>query len=190
MIAGFLWTLPVDSFARRGLLELNHTDGDLGIHASLDGAPWTLLQIERPGSGTLLEIGARQSLGAQGLTEFSFESAEPSFQALSPKALFDRFPEGRYDIAARSLEGGRLRSSVTLSHVMPAPAGNILINGVRAPESCGASPITVTAPVKIDWDPVTRSHPDVGRNGAVAITRYQLFVEGVDITLSVDYRRR
>ncbi len=166
--------------------ELNHTDKDLGIHASLDGAPWSLLQIEGPGAGTLLEIAALRGLGAQGLTEFSFESAEPSFQALAPKALFERFPEGRYDIVARTLEGGRLQSPATLSHVMPAPPGNILINGVRAAERCAGSPPEVTAPVKIDWDPVTRSHPEVGVNGPVAIAKYQLFVEGAEIALSVD----
>ena len=166
--------------------ELNHTDKDLGIHASLDGAAWTSLQIERPGSGTLLEIAARLGLGAQGLTELSFESAEPSFEALTPKALFERFPEGPYEIVARTLEGGRLSSTATLSHIMPAPPGNIRINGVRAAASCGEGPRTVRAPVKIDWDPVTRSHPEVGRDGPVAITRYQLFVEGDGLTMGVD----
>jgi hypothetical protein len=166
--------------------ELNHTDGDLGIHATLDGAAWTSLQIVRPGSGALLDIAARGGLGAQGLTEFSFESAEPSFEALTPKALFQRFPEGRYNIVARSLEGGRLSSVVTLSHIMPAPPGNVLINGMKAAERCGGSPTTVRAPVKIDWDPVTRSHPEIGANGAVEITRYQLFVEGIETNLSVD----
>ena len=167
-------------------LELNHTDGDLGIQALLDGAPWTSLQIVRPGAGALLDIAARRGLGAQGLTEFSFESAEPSFDALTPKALFQRFPEGRYEIVARSLDGGRLSSSATLSHVMPAPPGNISINGAKAAENCSASPIAVTAPVKIDWEPVTRSHPAIGGNGPVEIARYQLFVEGTETTLSVD----
>ncbi len=166
--------------------ELNHTDKDLGIHASLDGAAWTSLQIERPGSGTLLEIAARLGLGAQGLTELSFESAEPSFEALTPSALFERFPEGPYDIVARTLEGGRLSSTATLSHIMPAPPGNILINGVRAAASCSDSSRAVRAPVKIDWDPVTRSHPEIGKEGPVAITRYQLFVEGVGLTMGVD----
>ena len=166
--------------------ELNNTDGDLGIHASLDGAPWTSLQIVRPGSGALVDITARRALAMQGLTEFSFESAEPSFEALTPKALFQRFPEGRYDIVGRGLEGGRLSSTVTLSHVMPAPPGNILLNGMKAAERCGGSPVTVKAPVKIDWDPVTRSHPEIGANGAVEITRYQLFVEGIETNLSVD----
>jgi hypothetical protein len=166
--------------------ELNNTDGDLGLHATLDGAPWTTLQIGRPGGGALLDIAARRGLGAQGLTEFAFESAEPSFDTLTPQALFERFPEGRYDIVGRALEGGRLYSAATLAHVMPAPPGNIQINGVRAAERCGASEPDVVAPVKIDWDPVTRSHPGIGRSGAVTIARYQLFVEGTDSTLSVD----
>lgn len=28
--------------------ELNNTDGDLGIHALIDGEPWKKLQIEAP----------------------------------------------------------------------------------------------------------------------------------------------
>ena len=30
-------------------LELNDTDGDLGLHAEIDGEPWTSLEIEGPG---------------------------------------------------------------------------------------------------------------------------------------------
>ena len=41
-------------------------------------------------------------------------------------------------------------------------------------------------PVVIDWDPVTRSHPDIGKRGPISVRRYQLFVEGEGVKLSLD----
>jgi hypothetical protein len=41
-------------------------------------------------------------------------------------------------------------------------------------------------PVVIDWDPVTHSHPEIGRTGPVTISRYQLFVERGSFKLSLD----
>jgi hypothetical protein len=40
--------------------------------------------------------------------------------------------------------------------------------------------------VVIDWDPVTHSHPEIGRTGPVTISRYQLFVERGSFKLSLD----
>src|SRR5262245_49790174 len=60
-------------------LELNDTDGDLGLHSSIDGGPWTDLEIEGPGDRELLNIVSRSRLRRQGLTQLFFESAEPSF---------------------------------------------------------------------------------------------------------------
>jgi hypothetical protein len=82
--------------------ELNDTDGDLGIHASIDGGPWTNLQIEGPGDRVLLDIVSRSRLRTQGLTQLSFESAEPPFDELAPEDFFRRFPQGRYEIEARA----------------------------------------------------------------------------------------
>lgn len=31
-------------------IELNDTDGDLGLHASIDGGPWASLEVQAPGS--------------------------------------------------------------------------------------------------------------------------------------------
>jgi hypothetical protein len=44
----------------------------------------------------------------------------------------------------------------------------------------------VSAPVVIDWDPVTESHPEIGKAGRVRVSRYQLFVEGEGVSLSLD----
>jgi hypothetical protein len=40
---------PAPAFtAAEIFLELNDTDGDLGVHASIDGGAWTNLKIEGP----------------------------------------------------------------------------------------------------------------------------------------------
>ena len=101
-------------------LELNNTDEDLGIHASIDGEAWTSLKIVGP-EGLLLDIFTREGFRTQGLTQVSFESAEPPFDELSPARFFRRFPEGRYAISARTPDGNSIRGAASLSHVLAAP---------------------------------------------------------------------
>jgi hypothetical protein len=169
--------------------ELNDTDGDLGIHASIDGEPWTSLEIDGPGDRELLSIISRSNLRTQGLTQLSFESSEPPFDELAPQDFFRRFPEGRYEIEAHLDAGGSARATALLSHVLAAPPENIRLSGVPAADRCdeGALPI-VAPPVTIAWEDVTASHPDIGSQsrGPIKVRRYQLFVEGNGTKLSLD----
>ncbi len=167
--------------------ELNNSAGDLGIHGEIDGGPWTTLEIEGPGERKLLSLVSKGRLRTQGMTQLAFESAEPPFSELAPEVFFERFPEGEYEIEGRLQGGGSLESTVRLSHVMAAPAGNITVNGLPAAESCDALPLPVVqSPVLVDWDPVTTSHPEIGTSGPVTISRYQYFVELVGGKLSID----
>jgi hypothetical protein len=166
--------------------ELNHTDGDLGIHALIDGDAWRSLTIEDPRGKKVLGVGVKGRLRAQGLTELFFESAEPPFDELPPEEFFERFPAGEYEIGGRTLEGEELESVVAVSQVMPAPAGNIQLSGVPAAENCDTVPLpSVGTPVVIDWDPVATSHPDVGAAGPIEVAKYQLVVEREEPTLLV-----
>src|SRR5262245_1200362 len=54
--------------------ELNHTDGDLGIHGLIDGDAWKRLEIEDPAERKMLNIWVSGRLRRQGLTEVFFES--------------------------------------------------------------------------------------------------------------------
>jgi hypothetical protein len=165
--------------------ELNNTDEDLGLHGSIDGDTWTELAINGPG-GRLLSLFTQNALTSHGMTQLFFESAEPTFDDLRPAAFFRRFPEGRYRITGRLKGGAGIASSVMLSHVMPAPVDNVTVNGVPAAASCDAPLPTVSAPVMIDWDPVTESHPTVGKQGTIRIGQYQFFVEREGVKLGVD----
>ena len=167
-------------------IELNHTDGDLGLHAAVDGGPYRKLEIEDPLGRDLLLLVGTGRLAAQGLTQFFMESAEPSFDELPPEAFFLRFPEGVYEISIHRA-GMEAEASVTLSHVLAAPPDSITVAGVPAAENCDAPDVPqVGAEVVIDWDPVTSSHPSIGKAGPVEISRYQFFVEQGAMKLGLD----
>ena len=168
--------------------ELNNTDGDLGIHALIDGEAWKRLEIEDPRERKMLDVRVSGRLQRQGLTEIFFESAEPTFDELSPQQFFRRFNEGIYEIEGQTLEGGELESEVLLTHVMPAPPQPEVNGAVMAQQCDEEEPgfdITMTsAPVTIAWPEVTLSHPDADGGGAavqppvpVNIHNYEVVVE-------------
>lgn len=168
--------------------ELNNTDGDLGIHASIDGGPWKKLTIEDTRERRILNIQASGRLRQQGMTQLEWESAEPTFDELTPAEFFKRFPEGIYEIEGQTLDGEELESEVGISHVLAAPVGNVTVNGQAAATDCDADILPVVSlPVMVDWDPVTQSHSQIGTPGVeVEISRYQFFVERDDVKISVD----
>ena len=168
--------------------ELNDTDGDLGIHALIDGEPWKRLEIADPNERRMLLISVNGRLRRQGLTEVFFESAEPPFDELSPQMFFRRFPAGEYEIEGRTLDGEELESIAELTHVMPAPP-QPTVNGNGLAEECdpeepGYDAPLVVGPVTIAWPPVTMSHPDPEGGGAgvqppvlVTVHNYEVVVE-------------
>lgn len=159
-------------------LELNDTDGDLGIHGLIDGDAWKNLEIEGPDGRVLLNAWVRGALREQGMTEFFFESDEPSFDELSPEEFFERFPEGSYDIEGVTLDGEELDGEIELSHVLAAPPANITVNGEPAAANCDAELPEVSEPVTLDWDAVTQSHPTLGTTGvAVTVQQYEVVGE-------------
>ena len=164
--------------------ELNNTDGDLGIHALVDGGPWKYLKIEDTNGRGILRVSASGRLRRQGLTELFFESAEPTFDELPPWRFFRRFPEGTYEIEGITLEGEELENEVELTHLIPAPPDGItLYEGGPVIDledvDCDEGPIpVVTGDVIISWDPVTHSHLYLGRtNEPVEIVNYEVVVE-------------
>ena len=170
--------------------ELNNSDGDLGIHGSIDGGPYIELEIHDGKELTIGRLTAQGALAKQGLTQFFFESAEPKFSELSPRKFFQRFPEGEYEIVAQTASGQFIEAEVQLSQLMAAPVGNITVAGVPAAARCTAPNLPVVsaaAPIVIDWDPVTFSHPSIGKRGPVQIAEYQFFIqrEGVKLALEL-----
>ncbi len=157
--------------------ELNDTDGDLGIHALIDGEGWKILEIESPDEKQKLKIMAKGTLREHGMTELFFESAEPSFDELDPEDFFNRFMEGMWEVSAVTIEGGELESTMWLSHTLAAPPENVEVSGVEYSDDCDEFIPVVSRPVVISWDPVTTYHPDLGSPGSIEVEAYQLVVE-------------
>jgi hypothetical protein len=182
--------------------ELNNTDGDLGIHALIDGDAWKRLEIEDQREREILDIKVKGRLRRQGLTEIFFESAEPTFDELPPRKFFRRFPEGIYEIEGETLDGEELESETDLTHVMPAPP-EPTVNGAPMAVQCDEeepgydATVVDMLPVVIAWPAVEMSHPDPEGGGAgvqppvpVTINNYEVVVEvetedGFESVLSV-----
>lgn len=172
--------------------ELNDTDGDLGIHSLIDGEPWKRLEIEDPNERKMLNVRVQGRLKRQGLTEFFFESAELTFDELTPERFFRRFPEGTYEVEGLTLDGEELENEVEVTHLMPSPPieNNLRVSGVPASEDCfNEDPPVVERPIVISWDAITMSHPELGRtNEPIEVEQYQVVVEDEEggATLSVE----
>jgi hypothetical protein len=165
--------------------ELNNTDGDLGIHAKIDGEEWKRLQIEDLDERRILDVKVRGRLRRQGLTEIFFESAEPPFDELAPERFFARFPEGIYEIEGVSLDGVEIESETEVTHAMPAPP-EPTVNGMPAARQCDEEEPGYDAPLieadeyVIAWSPVTMTHPSLGNpQGApgLVVVNYEVVVE-------------
>ncbi len=169
--------------------ELNNTDGDLGIHALIDGEPWKRLAIENPGERENLNIRLRGPLRRQGLTELFFESAEPTFDELDPEEFFGRFPEGEYEIEGTTIEGDELESTAIVTHLLPAPP-EIEVDGQELPEDCDEEEVPEVDELTVSWGAVTLSHPELGRTDEpIEVVRYQLVVEReepVELKITLD----
>ncbi len=165
--------------------ELNDTDGDLGIHALIDGDAWKRLTIEDRRERQQLKIQVKGRLRQQGLTEIFFESAEPPFDELAPEEFFRRFHAGIYEIEARTLGGEELESETELTHRMPAPP-EPTVNEVPMAQQCDDeepgydAPAFVSGPIVIRWPAVTQTHPSIGSpqgSGDIEIFNYEVVVE-------------
>ncbi len=99
-------------------IEINATDGDAGIQVFLDGEGWDTMQMTGP-NGVEFSVAAENSIGQQGITEFFFESAEPSFEEQSLDELLELFPAGLYRFEGTTTEGRRLRGKARLTHALP-----------------------------------------------------------------------
>lgn len=153
---------PIQLEEAKILIELNSTAEDAGIQMFLDAEGWKRMQVYMPHGGPkIMDIQARGSVGRIGVTELYFESAEPSLADLPLEDLLRMFPEGRYHLVGRTVEGREMVGTARLSHDIPAGPT------VVAPVEGGVTDVNDTV---IDWDPVVEP-------AGIVITGYQVIVE-------------
>jgi hypothetical protein len=154
------------------IIEFNSTAnegvGDVGVQVLLDGEPWQLLKIKDPHSRTILNVTASSSLRRQGLTEFFFESSEPSLDEVPLAEFLARFPEGEYEFEGRTIEGRKIEGEATFTHVIPK--GPVIV----APEN---DAVVDPSSLVIEWEPVTEK---IAGSGPLVVVAYQVVVDGGD----------
>ena len=102
------------------IVETNATDGDAGLQVFLDHDVWRSISISLPAGTKILDIETEDALVDSGLTELLSESSEPPFTKFPFEEFVKLFPEGRYTFAGETINGKKLRSSVRLTHDIPA----------------------------------------------------------------------
>lgn len=109
-------------------IEINATDGDAGIQVFLDGVGWKKMKIFDPDGNKIVDVRNKNSVRIQGITEFFFESAEPSFDVQTLEELMALFPEGKYRFEGVTTDGEPLTGKTRLTHDFPE--GPMLITPV------------------------------------------------------------
>jgi hypothetical protein len=144
-------------------IEFNSTDEDVGIQVALDADSWRELTIATPDGRRILHVTASRSLRTQGLTEFFFESSEPSLDEVPLSEFLARFPEGEYRFSSRTIEGERLEGTDTFTHAIPDGPS------IVSPEKNGQ--VFNRTKASISWDPVTTPP-------GIQIVSYEVIVSG------------
>jgi hypothetical protein len=153
--------------AARILIEVNASAQDGGIQIFVDGIGWNRLEVFDPAGQKVFDVFGSHSIGATGVTELFFESAEPSFADLPLSQLLVRFPKGNYRFEGVTVDAKRIAGAATLSHSIPA--------GPQVVAPTEGATLVANAPVVIDWNPVTQPYP--GTAQPVTVVAYQVIVE-------------
>jgi Fibronectin type III domain len=146
------------------IVETNATDGDAGLQVFLDHEPWKSISISLPDGTKMLDIETEDVLVDYGLTELFSESSEPPFTKFPFEEFVKLFPEGRYTFAGETIDGKKLRSSVRLTHDIPAGPD------IVAPEE---NSTVAPSDVVVRWEQVTEP-------SGIEIVAYQVIVERDD----------
>lgn len=142
--------------------EYNASANDLGVHVSLDAEDWRRLTIFKPNGRSIFAVEGRGAYHELGMTELFFEGAEPSLDEFPLAGLLARFPQGKYTIEGKTVNGDELESDVVFSHAIP--------DGPNVSAAVGPGNSLV-----ISWTQVT-SPPPGFPNKPINIVGYQVIV--------------
>jgi hypothetical protein len=152
---------PIKYEAADLFIETNATDGDIGLQLFLDGDAWDTFKLLDPkGREVMQEARTKGRLHGWGLTEYFWETEEPSFSEVPLSKFKKRFPKGNYTFKGLDVDGRRLVGSDRLSHLIPT--GPVIISPTKGEQ---VNPNNF----KVSWEPVTKP-------AGVEIVRYQVIV--------------
>lgn len=152
-------------------IEYNDTDEDVGVQVLIDGEPWRRLEAFRPGDEKkILGLSTLRGLRQQGLSEFFFESSEPSLADVPLPVFLSRFPAGVYEFEGETVDGVEIEGEAILSHVIP-DGPTILYPGSPCADSLA---VVDPTDLVVEWAPVTTTI--LGDPSSLQIVRYQVIV--------------
>src|SRR3990172_3581099 len=170
------WAAPLS--AAKIIFETNATAGDTGIQVFLDGEPWKNVMIINPDGLQIFEVqgqGGLEGLEGFGLTELFSESNEPPFEEVPLAEVLAMFPAGKYRFEGTTVEGASLKSTATLSHLIPFDPQIV---------SSETLPFNMA---RIEWNAViNRLDPateECGGSTDLDIVGYQVIVDTFQVTL-------
>ena len=152
-------------------IEFNETDEDVGVQCSLGGEPYKTLSAYRPDGRKILDLTPRRNLRRQGLSDFFFESAEPSLDEFSMDDFLDRFDEGIYEFESVTVDNLEQDGEAEFTHVVPA--GPVITNPLEG-DVVDPTDLVVT------WEPVTMTTAFNPPQVPVEIVRYQVILTRED----------
>jgi hypothetical protein len=101
-------------------IEFNETDEDVGVQCVLGGEAYVVLRAFEPDGRRIVDLRPRASLRQQGMSDFFFESAEPTLDEVSMAEFLDRFPEGEYEFETITTDGIEQDGEADFTHAIPA----------------------------------------------------------------------
>lgn len=148
-------------------IEFNETDEDIGVQAVLGGEPYKRLSAYGPNGRKILDLRPRRNLKMQGLSDFFFESAEPSLAEVPLKEFLARFPAGEYEFETITTDGLEQDGETILTHFIPA--GPVITSPMEG-EVVDPGDTVVT------WEPVTLTTALNPPQRPITIVGYQVIV--------------
>ncbi len=121
------------------LIEINATDGDVGLHFLMDGEGLNSAKIKDPNGETIFKDEAKGPMLKQKLTETFVESAEPFCKkklkeeaddvVVTLEKFLNRWMAGPYRFRGTGDDGERSRGKTRLSHKIPAAPASVMFDG-------------------------------------------------------------
>jgi hypothetical protein len=186
ILAASLVSVPVASAKKKDveeldetrlIIEFNETDEDVGVQFFIDADGWQSLRIFDPAGKEIFDARTKGRLLDQGgVAELFVESDEPTLADLPLDVFLDRFPEGTYTFAGRTVDGVNLTGEAEFSHDIPA--GPEITLPVVSGEECATD---VAVPVVVTWNAVTETID----GDPIEIEAYEVIVEGDELDFDV-----
>jgi hypothetical protein len=186
ILAASLVSVPVASAKKKGveeldetrlIIEFNETDEDVGVQFFIDADGWKSLRVFDPAGKEIFDARTKGRLLDQGgVAELFVESDEPTLADLPLDVFLERFPEGTYTFAGRTVDGANLTGEAEFSHDIPA--GPEITLPVVSGDECATN---VAVPVVVTWNAVTETID----GDPIDIEAYEVIVEGDELDIDV-----